>query len=93
MSSSLKLLKVTTGPCGALRLYAHARLGVIETMTTWQEANGPTVIRVERVAKRKALIRAIAKALKAEQREKAVKSSRARRLGSMWKRTASGGPA
>ena len=93
MSTSLKLLKETAGPCGALRLYAHARLGVIETMTTWEEADGPTVIRVERVAKRRALIRAIAKALKAEERDKGIKSSSARRLGSMWKRTASGGPA
>lgn len=92
MSSSLKLLKVTTGPCGALRLYAHARLGVIETMTTWQEAEGPTVIRVERVAKRKALIRAIAKALKADQR---ARSSSRPRLGEAWhrKKRAAGGDA
>jgi hypothetical protein len=67
VSTSLKLMKVTRGPCGALRHYAHARLGVIETLTTWEEADGPdgsTVIRVERVAKRRALIKSIAKALK-----------------------------
>lgn len=46
MSTSLKLLKVTRGSCGTLRLYAHAHLGVIETMTTWEEASGPTVIRI-----------------------------------------------
>lgn len=72
MSTSLKLLKVTRGSCGTLRLYAHAHLGVIETMTTWEEASGPTVIRIQRVAKRQALIRAIANALKADQRNKGV---------------------
>jgi hypothetical protein len=92
VSTSLKLLKVTRGPCGALRLYAHARWGVIETMTTWDDADGPTIIRVERIAKRQALIRSIAKALKADQRNKAV-GSMTRRIGETWhrKKRAAGG--
>ncbi len=73
--SSLKLLLATSGPGGVLRLYAHARLGTIETMTTWQEP-GASVIRVQRIAERQAVIRAIAQALKAGHQSKAAKNHR-----------------
>jgi hypothetical protein len=66
VSTSLKLMKVTRGPRGALRLYAHSRLGAIQTLTTWKETDGPegsTVIRIERLDKRRALIRSIAKGI------------------------------
>lgn len=70
--STLKLLDETSGPGGVLRRYAHTRFGVIETMTTWDHAGGPAVIRVEHLARRDAAIRAVAQALKVVHRSETI---------------------